>query len=146
MSFHIGWYNSARRVFDNFLNHFGRLFPIPGHSMSRPYVGQRMNLRPYGMYFPIKVVSITATSMTFKALAGHPDWPGGTIEFRIVGANQYTDYATDLLVTARVPIGSPGSLCFTNNFCFLTYLSIAKIMWGQLADNMREMNLGALYA
>jgi RHS repeat-associated protein len=83
LSYFVGTtYHAASTIFGYVRRSFSYYFPISGAGPTL-YTGANMNLRPYGLWFPVKVRSIWSTGWRFDTRFGHPDWPGN-ITFNFV--------------------------------------------------------------
>lgn len=79
--------------------------------------------------FPVKVVAITGTSFTFKALAGHPEGAGRTITFSFAENNEGD-------VVMSVKTSSNGS-ALTKDPLDIPDFAAAKHTWTSLAANLK---------
>src|SRR6185369_11494153 len=108
--------------------HFNKLFPIPG-APSSIHVGQKIDLHPYNMPFPVQVARMTGTGWKFNTRRGHPDYPG-SISFNFSG----TGGKLSLQVHGNVPWYSLGGLTAGRR----GYRQVAQHVWSGFAHNLQN--------
>ena len=123
---------TSKLFFDKVQSNFVALFPIAG---AKPLaVGARMILRPPGPAFPVYVQMLTSYGWIFKALPGHPDYPGFIgFKFTKVGPDMY------LNVHGFIPPESLGGKCFSFLPCRIGYMLVVKNTWTRFAGNLTRV-------
>ena len=116
-------------------NSFGRVFPINGTARRLFGPGQRMSLRVGILPFNVVVSSKSSTGWRFNAAPGHPDYPGGWVDFRFArnGAGPSRS-ASRVAGPGYTPAGFP------RLFGKVEYRRFAGAIWGSFARTLRRFN------
>ncbi|WP_162249853.1 MULTISPECIES: RHS repeat-associated core domain-containing protein [unclassified Nocardioides] len=133
------WAGSQFDFFFKVQANFTKVFPISGAKDLKQ--GAEMNLHPLKiLYFPVKVSNIYLNGWRFEARRGHPDYPGGWIQFNF---EKGKDGYITLVVKAHIPTFSAGGACIVAGpTCVALYGGNARYTWGKFADNLVDFFWG----